>query len=156
MKSLLAHRQSSKPLNYVYGGWCMDVISTRYFSQRPVPTRKMPQWWRPCSLDKIKQKVGSGEVTLSPLNLHHYIHHCTFVYDFTTTLSLQGSNPICTLTSTVHIVGVSFLTVHAYLIDFTQTKPKVHPETSLIFISKNQPGVEVLIHSGALLAAIHR
>ena len=90
--------------------------------------------------------------------IHHYIHSCTFVYDFTAILSLQGSNPICTLTSTVHvhIMGVSFLTVHAYLIDFTQTKPKVHPETSLIFISKNQPGVEVLIHSGALLAAIHR
>jgi len=32
----------------------MDVISMLYFSQQAVPTRKMPWWWWPCSLDKIK------------------------------------------------------------------------------------------------------
>ena len=106
----------------------MDIISMPYFSQRPVPTSKNATMVKTCSLDKIKQKVGSGEVTLSPLNIHHYIHRCTFIYDFTTTLSLQGSNPISTLTPTVHIMGVSFLTARAQLIGITETKSKVHPE----------------------------
>ena len=60
--------------------------------------------------------------------VHHYIHRCTFIYDFTTTLSLQGSNPICTKPPRVHIMGVSFLTARAQLIGITETKSKMHPE----------------------------
>ena len=47
------------------------MLSARRISHNsPCLQVKMPRWWRPCSLDKIKQKVGSGEVTLSPLNIH--------------------------------------------------------------------------------------
>ena len=53
-------------------------------------------------LTELSRMVGSSEVALSPRTLtylHHYIYRCTsqfFVYYFITTLSLQGSHPICT------------------------------------------------------------
>jgi len=56
--------------------------------------------------------VGSSEVMLSPLNSTYICDVypslyliISFVYK-NTTLSLQGPNPICALTPTVHILGV--------------------------------------------------
>jgi len=68
-------------------------------------------------LTGLSRMVGSSEVILSPLNLrtslNPSLYFIVFVYDFTIILFLLGSNPICTLTLTVHTMGVSFLTAYA-------------------------------------------
>ena len=92
----------SKP--FIYSGWSkiadwphktLQSYRKSYQNARFLTTAhaytKKSRWWRPCS------------------------PHSSFVYDLITTLSFQGSYPICTIQDPLYtiIMGVSFLTAHA-------------------------------------------
>ena len=60
--------------------------------------------------------------------MHTITAHSFFVYDFTPPLFLFRAQILSYFDTYCNIRGVSFLTVHEQLIDFTETKSKVCPK----------------------------
>ena len=107
-----------------------------YFSQHLMPARKKargedpPHWTR-----RLSRMVGSSEVTLSPLNFI-YIYTHNYTINVPHSFSFMTSPPLFLFRAQIpsyfdthcNIRGVSFLTVHEQLIDFTETKSKMRPK----------------------------
>jgi len=70
-------------------------------------------------------KVERIEYDFSTSPSHHFCLISIAVYDFTTTLPLKDSNPICTLTPTIR-TRVSFLTAHALVRPKKNSPLKLH------------------------------